>query len=103
MIAVPAGTARLTMSTTNSTKPNNLARRRVGITNKGNMENFETILESLLNGNVNQAIEQIQALDRPHLFFCELENFELNTDPAQDGRLKFRLLHGLCSNLLSKL
>ena len=86
MIAVPAGTARLTMSTTNSTKPNNLARRRVGITNKGNMENFETILESLLNGNVNQAIEQIQALDRPHLFFCELENFELNTDPAQDGR-----------------
>ena len=66
-------------------------------------ENFETILESLLNGNVNQAIEQIQALDRPHMFFCELENFELNTDPAQDGRLKFRLLHGLCSNLLSKL
>ena len=66
-------------------------------------ELFDTILESLLNGNVNQAIEQIQALDQPHLFFCELENFKLNTDPAQDGRLKFRLLHGLCSNLLSKI
>ena len=77
--------------------------RRAGITYTGDMKNFETILESLLNGNVNQAIEQIQALDQPHLFFCELENFELNTDPAQDGRLKFRLLHGLCSNLLSKL
>jgi outer membrane protein assembly factor BamD (BamD/ComL family) len=66
-------------------------------------ENFETILENLLNGNVNQAIEQIQALERPYMFFCELETFELNTDSAEDGRLKFRLLHGLCANLLSKL
>ena len=65
-------------------------------------EKFETILDSLLNGNVNQAVEQIQALNRPHLFFAELENHPLNADPAEDGRLKFRLMHGLCSNLLGR-
>lgn len=64
---------------------------------------FESIVKHLLDGNVDHAIKSIQALDRPHLFFSELENLELNTDPAQDGRLKFRLLHGLCANLLSKI
>ena len=50
MIAALAGTETLGMLTTNCTKPNNLARRRAGITNKGNME---TII-----GTYNKALER---------------------------------------------